>query len=315
MLRTPAGGASKPPVAPFLRWAGGKRWLARTVSSLLPARTGSYYEPFLGSGALYFKIGPPSGHLADSNPDLIEAFRVVRDSPSELVSSLSRIKYSRSEYYKRRAETPGDSIERAVRFIFLNRTCWNGLYRVNRNGGFNVPYGRKPTRLDVADENIGSASRALKGATLDCQDFERTLQRVGPGAFIFADPPYSVAHENNGFVSYNERIFSWDDQVRLCLALERASERGAKFLLTNADHESIRQLYRRFRLRPLVRSSIIAADSANRRRVSELVIMNYMPQRRGQTSLTTKSRQNRVEPRSTSSPRAYSRGVFQKAGI
>jgi DNA adenine methylase len=260
--------------APFLRWAGGKRWLSRKLVCALRADFKSYHEPFLGSGALFFALRPSKAHLSDSNRELINAFRVVRDKPDDLVHALRSFRYNREEYYRIRAESPSGDIDRAARFIFLNRTCWNGLYRVNRAGTFNVPYGRRVRPAGWGHERILEASELLQDAEIECRDFEDSLRRVRPGEFVFADPPYTVAHGNNGFILYNEKIFSWGDQERLARVLMRATDRGVHFVLTNADHPSIRDLYSGFELRPIARSSIIAADSINRRHVSELLISN-----------------------------------------
>lgn len=268
--------ASDRSTRPFLRWAGGKRWLARAIPGIVPNDIQSYHEPFLGSGAVFFALAPSRPHLADSNDSLIGTFQTVRDRPGDLIATLRRFRYNKRAYYRVRSSSPSGHAQRAARFIFLNRTCWNGLYRVNSRGQFNVPYGRRVRKIDRGEDALLNASKALQGAEIECRDFEDSIDRVRSGGFIFADPPYTVAHENNGFVLYNETIFSWADQERLAAALVRASERGARFVLTNADHRSIRVLYRRFRFhQTLERSSIIAADTVNRRTVSELLISNY----------------------------------------
>ncbi len=138
-----------------------------------------------------------------------------------------------------------------------------------------MPYGGRVKSPDWGEEKLLRASALLRGTEIECRDFEASLDRVRAGEFIFTDPPYTVTHKDNGFVLYNETIFSWADQERLASALARASERGARFILTNADHPSIRALYRRFQPRPVTRSSVIAAGAANRRKVTELVVSNY----------------------------------------
>jgi DNA adenine methylase len=260
---------------PFLRWAGGKRWLTSVIGDITPREGRRYFEPFLGAGAIYFSRAPESALLSDRNKELIDTFQVVRSRPSELIESLREFSYTRAEYERVRAETSKDRLEGAARFIFLNRTCWNGLYRVNRKGVFNVPFGRPYQQRRSDEDAISRASELLQGASLYARDFELSLAEVRSGDFVFLDPPYTVTHGENGFLLYNRRIFSWADQLRLKTALTRLDKVGALFLLTDADHSSIRSLYSGFRMRSIQRSSIIAGDPAARRGVSELLVSNY----------------------------------------
>lgn len=260
---------------PFLRWAGGKRWLARTLRPTLPSRFGTYFEPFLGSGAVFFALQPPRAHLSDSNRRLIEAFRVVRDSPVLLASLLSDFSYTKTEYYAVRASKPTSVIDRAAQLVYLNRTCWNGLYRVDRKGTFNVPYGRRGVFGPVDHDRLLQVSAALQGKSLRSEDFESALSSVQSGDLVFLDPPYTVTHGNNGFLLYNERIFSWSDQERLSRTVRAIDHRGAFFVLTNANHESVIGLYEGFDTVPLPRQSILAADPKRRRAVTELLISNF----------------------------------------
>jgi DNA adenine methylase len=272
---------SRPPRAlaharPFLRWAGGKRWLAQRAAELLPGRFEKYFEPFLGSGAMYFAIEPPRAVLSDSNSRLITAFREVRDRCPVLSERLGRYAYSRREYYSVRSARPRTELGLAVQLLSLNRTCWNGLYRVNRQGGFNVPFGRSAGFSEANKESLGHASSALRGATLKAGDFATILKETRPGDFVYLDPPYTVTHGNNGFLLYNERIFSWADQSRLADAVRELDRRRVLFLMSNADHPSVAELYREFTTRRVTRSSVLAADSERRRTVGELLISNYL---------------------------------------
>jgi DNA adenine methylase len=265
----PIGGSVKP----FLKWAGGKRWLVPYMNAMTLGLTGRYIEPFVGSGAIYFALEPRRALLSDVNESLVETFRCVRDHPREIEQALQahHSRHSYSHYYEMRDRQYADRIERAVQFIYLNRTCWNGLYRVNRNGKFNVPVGTK-TRVRLPSDDWFAASELLSGAMLHCQDFERTVDAAESGDLVFADPPYTVKHNLNGFIKYNESLFSWDDQIRLRDSVARARTRGAKVVVTNADHESVRQLYKDFDLRPLERASVLSGDPAYRGRYSELLI-------------------------------------------
>jgi DNA adenine methylase len=180
--------------------------------------------------------------------------------------------HSKAYYYARRAAEPTTALGRAAQFIYLNRACWNGLYRVNQRGQFNVPIGTKDWIISSADDFAG-ISAALQGAELAAHDFEATIHAAGAEDLIFADPPYTVAHNFNGFVKYNETIFSWSDQERLAGALKQAASRGAKVIVTNADHPSVRDLYDGFAdIQPLARASVIAGGVKGRQQTSELLI-------------------------------------------
>lgn len=262
---------------PFLKWAGGKRWLTATYSNLFPSSYSKYYEVFLGSGAMFFSLRPQQATLSDLNVDLIECYSVLQDEWKEVVEQLHshHLRHSKEYYYKTRKSIPRGIVKRAARFIYLNRTCWNGLYRVNQRGEFNVPIGTRENVL-LNSDNFEELSLLLKNVELLATDFEGVIDRAVSGDFIFADPPYTVRHNFNGFVKYNERIFHWDDQIRLRDCLVRASKRGCLVLLTNANHPSIIDLYKDyFELLSLGRNSGIAANSKNRGIYEELIVRNF----------------------------------------
>ncbi|KRA47182.1 DNA adenine methylase [Devosia sp. Root635] len=262
------------PLKPFLKWAGGKRWLFESAQFSLPKFTGAYFEPFLGGAAVFFETRPDRAILSDANGRLIELYVAVRDKPRELECLMRKHAgaHSKDYYYAVREENFSDALDRAAQFLYLNRTCWNGLYRENLRGQFNVPIGTKQIVVSSADD-FPAWSEALGSATLVHSDFEKTIDAATDGDFIFADPPYTVRHNMNGFVKYNQNIFAWKDQVRLRDALKRAAERGASFAITNADHESIRELYKDFgHHSQLGRHSVIAASSVHRAPSTELLI-------------------------------------------
>lgn len=263
-------------VIPFLKWAGGKRWLANNHLSIFPTTYERYIEPFLGSGAVFFRLSPRRALLTDVNEDLINLYKVIRDDWTRLSILLKKHskRHSDDYYYLVRDQRPANDVSRAARFLYLNRTCWNGLYRVNRRGEFNVPRGTKDSVLLDSDD-FERVARSLRQACLEVCDFECAIDRAKEGDLIFADPPYTVKHNNNGFIKYNDRIFSWEDQVRLRDALVRANARGAMFVLTNAFHESVRELYAEFELRPLSRSSVLAGEARARGDTEELLVTNY----------------------------------------
>ncbi len=262
------------PLKPFLKWAGGKRWLLESGQFSLPKFSGRYIEPFLGGGAVFFATRPQNARLSDANQRLIELYCVIRDELEEFEALLQEhaAAHSKEYYYALRDRKVDSRAARAAQFLYLNRTCWNGLYRENLKGQFNVPIGTKQTVIFAAD-NFPVWSNALRDTQLQCRDFEAAIDEAENGDFVFVDPPYTVRHNMNGFVKYNQNIFAWDDQVRLRDALRRASERGASFALTNADHESIRDLYAGFgRHQQLTRRSVIAAKSIHRAKATELLI-------------------------------------------
>lgn len=258
-----------------MKWAGGKRWLASAVVDRLPSTYGTYIEPFVGSAAVFFAVAPKRAVLSDVNERLIETYQQVRDNPYLVRRYLGDYheRHSSEFYYRERGRARRGAAARAAQFIYFNRTCWNALYRVNRKGEFNVPIGTK-TNVHFGAGDIVDQSRALRAAHVVRTDFEETIDRAKRGDFIFADPPYTVKHNLNGFVKYNEVLFGWEDQIRLRKALGRAVKRGATVMITNADHESIRSLYEGFgEHRALSRSSVIAGSSSARGRYTELVIV------------------------------------------
>jgi DNA adenine methylase len=265
-------------LVPFLKWAGGKRWLVSNHAHLLPKAFNTYIEPFVGAGSVYFHLRPGKALLGDANAELVATYRAIQSNWQGLVNSLQyRQRRHREDadgyYYWLRGKMPDDLTQRASRLIYLNRTCFNGIYRVNREGQFNVPRGTKNKVLIETDDFEGM-SRLLQGAELVAGDFEVLVNRAKKNDLVFADPPYTVLHNYNGFLKYNEVLFSWADQHRLSQALLRAARRGAKIVCTNANHQSVRNLYEHpeFTLEVASRFSGISADNGSRKYFEELII-------------------------------------------
>lgn len=259
---------------PFLKWVGGKRWLVANHLELFPQNIDRYIEPFLGSGAVYFALGRKDSILSDANEDLIEAYKAVRDCWENVEKHLKKhAKHHCSDYYYTvRESRPVTAATRAARFIYLNRTCFNGIYRVNKQGSFNVPKGSR-NNVMLETDDFAQLSAQLKDVKLIASDFEPIITDTKSGDFMFVDPPYTVAHNLNGFLKYNEVIFTWADQIRLRDCLLEAGNRGVRFLLTNADHQSIWDLYHKgFNIRRVERRSSVAGSSRNRKAVTELLI-------------------------------------------
>lgn len=274
MPQTNSSSTTRKSPGPFLKWAGGKRWLVETYGEIFPVEYGRYIEPFLGGGAIFFHLLPQRARLSDLNGDLVECYKQIRDCPSELQALLGRhqAKHCKDHYYEVRSTDPKTKIERAARFLYLNRTCWNGLYRVNLKGQFNVPIGTKNTVL-LSSDDFSHTSELLENVDLVQCDFEQSLEEAEEGDLVYIDPPYTVKHNFNGFLKYNESIFSWSDQVRLHAAAVAAKQRGATVIVSNAAHQSLLDLYKNAdNLQVVTRSSVLAASSLKRGQVEEILV-------------------------------------------
>ncbi len=260
---------------PFLKWAGGKRWLVLSGLLPIPDHYERYVEPFLGGGAVFFHMEPSKALISDINNDLICLYRVIKDQPQELFREMTshQENHSKEYYYAMRSLRPASDLNKAARFLYLNRTCWNGLYRVNLKGKFNVPIGTKNTVIFDTDD-FDAVSQMLQNAEIRCLDFEEVIDECNDGDFLFVDPPYTVQHNYNNFLKYNEKIFSWNDQIRLCNALKRAANRGVALAITNADHQAIKNLYNGFgSYTQLHRSSLLAGKATKRGATTEALFL------------------------------------------
>lgn len=268
--------ADNQPVLPFLKWAGGKRWLVRKLRPLLESGFRNYFEPFLGGGAVLLSVRPQFGVASDINNELVNCYNQIKKYPKEITFRLSgyQTKHSDEFYYHVRDLDPIDEIERAVRFIYLNRACFNGIYRVNKNGRFNVPRGTKET-IVFEGEDFELIASALMGVDVLQSDFESVIERASSEDLVFVDPPYTTKHNKNGFVRYNEKMFTWSDQERLASAVERAFRRGSKVIVTNADHPSVRNLYSEISAAyvPVARYSIVGGPKETRSKITEAIFL------------------------------------------
>lgn len=262
---------------PFLKWPGGKRWFIYNHARFLPKTYKRYIEPFLGAGSVFFHLKPQQALLGDINEELINAYEIMKNNWVELEDILRKHQENHGVryYYRVRDMGPRTAATRAARLIYLNRTCFNGIYRVNLEGKFNVPKGTKATVL-FEDDDFVQLARLLTNAELRSADFQMLIEEAKKGDFVFADPPYTVRHNLNGFIKYNEKLFSWHDQIRLADALAAARDRGSKIVSTNANHKSVRDLYkdRGFSQRAISRFSSISADADKRTNFEELVILS-----------------------------------------
>ena len=264
-----------PPSKPFLKWAGSKRAIIQYLLDRIPCSFNNYYEPFLGSGALFFALNPSNAFLSDINEELINTYIQVQNNVGDLINKLKNMQYNKIVYEKTKLSTYNNPIDKAVRFIYLNKTCWNGLYRVNSKGEFNVPMGRYKNPV-ICDVNLlKKASEQLKTVNIFNSDFNIILKNAKKNDFVYLDPPYTTSHKNNGFIEYNSKLFSIEDQHSLQKIVINLTKIGCKVLMSNADHKFIRDLYKGFKITSFHRRSNIAADIKKRGFVSEVLISNY----------------------------------------
>lgn len=260
---------------PFVRWAGSKRLVLQHLAPFMPTRFQNYFEPFLGGGALFFAVRPPKAVLADTCSELVDAYKAVADNPTAVLRFLKRLRPNKEMYYSVRARRSTGRFKRAAEFIYLNKMCWNGLYRVNSRGEFNVPFGRPKSEGLVDANNLKSAAALLGSPSIELSvgDFEATVAAASKGDFVFFDPPYVTGHRNNGFVDYNEVLFSWSDQERLARVARGLADSGCHVVVTNADHRAIQDLYQGFHVHRFDRKSTIASDPTKRTRTTELILV------------------------------------------
>lgn len=263
-------------IKPFLKWPGGKRWLTPKIQASIPIYN-TYIEPFLGSGAMFFALLPNRAILSDINRELIEVYRVMKDNPLELKKKMQyhQRRHGVEYYYAMRKKKFRTPLNRASKLLYLNRVCFNGMYRVNRKGEFNVPIGTKDNCLYDVDM-FEKYSNVLKNAQIEACDFQDTIKKANPGDLIFADPPYAT-HIDGCFVKYNEKLFTWSDQRRLLNALLDAKNKGAAVISTNACCNEIKEMYENsgFFVYETERSSNISGNKAGRKRIKELLISSF----------------------------------------
>lgn len=262
---------------PFVKWAGGKSQVLPELLSRTPRHYERYFEPFLGGGALFFASSPAEAHLSDANPLLVNAYAVVRDHVEELARSLAGHLPTREYYYSMREADPSglSDVERASWFIYLNKTCYNGLWRVNSKGRFNVPFGRYKNPRVLDEDNLRRVSRALRNAELTCADFEEALAGAGKGDFVYFDPPYHPVSRTSSFTGYLTGGFDLLQQERLAGIFAKLSDAGATAMLSNSDTTEIRRLYSGYRIEAVQAKRAINSRPDLRGAVSELVIRNY----------------------------------------
>lgn len=260
---------------PFLKWAGGKRKLISQYEPFFPSRIARYFEPFLGGGAVFFHLAPKTAFLSDSNDALVALYRVVKDDVDRLIAKLKEHKNEEAYYYRVRALSPDtlSPVERAARFVYLNKTCYNGLYRVNSKNEFNVPFGKykKPRICD--EERLRSASALLANATLTVSDFADAVEPAKKGDFVYFDPPYAPLTKTANFTSYTDKGFGEEEQVRLAETVARLAKKNVSVMVSNSDTPRIRDLYRAFRIVEVQAARAINSKGNGRGKVTELLVI------------------------------------------
>ncbi|WP_457561119.1 DNA adenine methylase [Caminibacter sp.] len=275
---------------PFVKWVGGKRQLISELLKYIPKSFNSYFEPFVGGGALFFELynlGLLNGKdvcLFDINKELINAYEVIRDYPQKLIEKLKKEfkeKHSNEFYYQIRAidREKGyenlDNITKAARFIYLNKTCFNGLYRVNKKGYFNVPIGRYKNPKILDEENIFDVSNALKNVIIKNCDYKEVLKYAKKGDFVYFDPPYYPINDTSNFTSYAKDDFLEKEQVELFEVFKNLDEIGCFVLQSNSDTEFINRLYKDFKVEKIKAKRAINSNAKKRGEITEVLIRNY----------------------------------------
>ena len=270
---------------PFLKWAGGKRQLLLELLKRVEAAGdfGRYHEPFIGGGALFFamygtdKLGLKQAYLSDNNSRLIETYRALAEDAESVIGELEShaANHSDAYYYRVRAASPEALVERAARIIYLNRTCYNGLYRENSRGEFNVPVGRyaNPTICDAP--NLRAVAKALQRAKVECRHFETVLNRANPGDLVYFDPPYVPVSRTASFTAYDRGGFGEAEQRRLASVYVELAKNGVKVLLSNSMTPLVRELYKDFRIETIYANRAVNSRADRRGKVPEALVRNF----------------------------------------
>lgn len=270
-------------IVPFVKWVGGKRQLFSAIKELLPKNYTIYYEPFIGGGAVLFELQPKKAVINDFNKELINVYKVIKNNPEELIEDLKKHKNESDYFYNIRSLDRKDDfdnlspIKKASRVIYLNKTCYNGLYRVNNSGEFNSPFGKYKNPNIVNKTTIRAVSKYLNNndITILNGDFENAVDNIKKGAFVYFDPPYHPVSKSSNFTGYIQRGFDMSDQIRLrdlCIDLDK---KGVKFLLSNSSTLLIKDLYKDFDIQYVKANRAINSNAQKRGEIDEVLIRNY----------------------------------------
>ena len=266
---------------PIVKWVGGKRQLMFELLKNMPANYNRYFEPFIGGGALFFELQPKNAYISDMNEELINLYSVVRDDVDSLIEDLEKHEVSK-EYFLNirnidRTEmfSKLSNIERASRFIYLNRTCFNGLYRVNSQGQFNVPFGNYSNPRIIDESNLRNCSELLKNTEIKVADFSEILTKVQKRDFVYFDPPYVPLNDTSSFTSYTKAGFDIDMQFKLRDVCDELDSMGVKFMLSNSDTKLVNELYSNYEIKKVFASRAVNANADGRGKITEVLVRNY----------------------------------------
>lgn len=266
---------------PIVKWVGGKRQLMFELLKNMPKDYNRYFEPFIGGGALFFELQPNNAYISDMNEELINLYQVVRDNVDELITDLQKHdilkeyfmeirNIDRTEEYQNWSD-----IKKASRFIYLNRTCFNGMYRVNSKGEFNVPFGHYKNPRILDENNLINCSHLLQRTEIKQADFSEILKKVKKGDFVYFDPPYVPLSETSSFTSYTKDGFDIDMQFKLRGVCDELDSMGVKFLLSNSDTKLVNELYENYNIKKVFASRQINANADGRGKITEVLVRNY----------------------------------------
>ena len=266
---------------PIVKWVGGKRQLMFELLKNMPENYNRYFEPFIGGGALFFELQPKNAYISDMNEELINLYKVVRDNVVELITDLQKHDISKEYFMEIRNidrteeyENWSD-VQKASRFIYLNRTCFNGMYRVNSKGEFNVPFGHYKNPRILDENNLINCSNLLKKTEIKHADFSEILKEVNKGDFVYFDPPYVPLSETSSFTSYTKDGFDIDMQFKLRDVCDELDSKGVKFLLSNSDTRLVNELYENYIIKKVFASRQINANAEGRGKITEVLVRNY----------------------------------------
>ena len=266
---------------PIVKWVGGKRQLMFELLKNMPKEYNRYFEPFIGGGALFFELQPDNAYISDMNEELINLYQVVRDNVYELIADLQKHDITK-EYFMEirnidRAEEYEywSDVKKASRFIYLNRTCFNGMYRVNSKGEFNVPFGHYKNPRILDENNLINCSNLLQRTEIKHADFSEILKKVKKCDFVYFDPPYVPLSETSSFTSYTKDGFDIDMQFKLRDVCDELDSMGVKFLLSNSDTKLVNELYENYNIKKVFASRQINANADGRGKITEVLVRNY----------------------------------------
>ncbi len=266
---------------PIVKWVGGKRQLMFELIKNMPKSYNRYFEPFIGGGALFFELQPEQAYISDMNEELINLYSIVRDNVYELIDDLSKHEVSKEYFLEIRnidrteQYTELSDVERASRFIYLNRTCFNGMYRVNSQGQFNVPFGHYKNPRIIDENNLLNCSELLKKTEIKCADFSEILTKVKKGDWVYFDPPYVPLNETSSFTSYTKDGFDINMQFKLRDVCDELDNKGVKFMLSNSDTKLVNELYVNYEIKKVFASRQINANADGRGKITEVLVRNY----------------------------------------